>query len=272
MRRNAGRQMSRDVIDGAYGTARFLSAHRRSDAEPIGRHSLYPQTRPNCNVRRLTGCLILLIFLLAAGSMTGCSKPDPSLTQSKPNGSQAAKTPTIAIPQYRSQTDTDGDGIDDQTDILDCAKAYVATKPQYASKYYAGGYPNDGYGVCTDVVAQALLGAGFDLHKLLNEDVKQHPGAYAIRTPDPNIDFRRVPNQNVYFKRHAISLTKDLSKIKQWQGGDIVVYRTHIGIVSDRRNQNGVPCLIHHYSSHQKNYEQNVLNWDKIVGHYRMSK
>lgn len=248
----------------------FVRSHQRDQEEALCKNFLCTKNLTHYKIR--LGCLILLFSLLAAGAMTGCSKSNPQI-QSRATSSQTAKSaPTIDIPQYISKTDTDGDGIDDQTDILNSAKAYVATKPQYASKYYSGGYPNDGYGVCTDVVAQALLGAGFDLHKLLNKDVKQNPGDYAIRTPDPNIDFRRVPKQNVYFKRHAISLTKDLSKIKEWQGGDIVVYRRHIGIVSDRRDQNGVPYLIHHYSPHQKNYEQDVLNWDKIVGHYRMSK
>lgn len=52
--------------------------------------------------------------------------------------------------------DADGDGVDDQTDVLDNALAYVDTRPKYKSRYYQTGYPDDGYGVCTDVVAFAL--------------------------------------------------------------------------------------------------------------------
>ena len=156
---------------------------------------------------------------------------------------------------------------------MESAKAYVATEPIYESKYYAGGYPDDGHGVCTDVVAQALLGAGFDLQDLLQEDVKNHPENYTISQPDSNIDFRRVPNQNVYFQNHAISLTTAPSKLEEWQGGDIVVFQRHIGIVSDRRNKDGIPYLIHHYSKRQTNYEQDaLLKWGEIVGHYRMSQ
>ena len=33
-----------------------------------------------------------------------------------------------------------------------------------------------------------------------------------------------------------------------WQGGDIVNFEGRIGIVSDRRNRNGVPYVIHHNS------------------------
>ena len=67
------------------------------------------------------------------------------------------------IPQVHSSVDKDNDGIDDQTDILQGALDYVASRPKYKSKYYRTGYPNDGYGVCTDVVAFALKNAGYDL-------------------------------------------------------------------------------------------------------------
>ena len=69
----------------------------------------------------------------------------------------------FGIETYRSQVDRDGDGVDDQTDILQSVRAYLDTRPKYKSRYYATGYPDDGYGVCTDVVAFGLLGAGYDL-------------------------------------------------------------------------------------------------------------
>ena len=75
------------------------------------------------------------------------------------------------IKTYVSNIDKDNDGIDDQTDILDGAKKYISTKPKYKSKYYNTGYPNDGYGVCTDVVAFALKDAGYDLQSLVNKHI-----------------------------------------------------------------------------------------------------
>ena len=51
----------------------------------------------------------------------------------------------FGIETYKSNVDKDNDGIDDQTDILNNVRDYIATKPQYESKYYAGGYPFDGY-------------------------------------------------------------------------------------------------------------------------------
>ena len=64
------------------------------------------------------------------------------------------------IKTYQSKIDKDEDGINDQTDILLNVKKYISTKPKYKSKYYETGYPDDQYGVCTDVVAFGLKGAG----------------------------------------------------------------------------------------------------------------
>lgn len=177
----------------------------------------------------------------------------------------------FGITAYVSATDADRDGVDDQTDILQSAKEYVATKPKYKSVYYASGYPDDGHGVCTDVVAQAFLGAGYDLRKLVNEDILAHPKDYDIAEPDDKIDFRRVRNLEVYFAHTAVQLTTDLDRIDEWQGGDVVIFPHHIGIVSDHRNRNGVPFVIHHANPLQLHYEEDILeNWGEIVGHYRI--
>jgi len=176
------------------------------------------------------------------------------------------------IVQYQSQVDMDQDGIDDQQDILTSVREYLATRPKYKSKYYGSGYPDDDYGVCTDVVAFGLLGAGYDIQLLLDQDIRLNRMAYEIDEIDKNIDFRRVQNLKVYFDRHAQSLTTDINDIDQWQGGDIVVFKRHIGIVSDKRNYQGITFVIHHASPWQWSYEEDILKLrNDIVGHYRMS-
>lgn len=58
------------------------------------------------------------------------------------------------------------------------------------------------------------------------------------------------------------------------QDGDIVIFKDHIGIVSDKRNRKGVPFLIHHYSPFQTSYEEDVLERyqnDPELRHYRMT-
>ena len=178
------------------------------------------------------------------------------------------------IEPYISTIDKDNDGIDDQTDILNNVKKYIETKPKYKSKYYSTGYPNDEYGVCTDVIAFGLKDAGYDLMELVNQDILKNQKQYNIKEIDKNIDFRRVNNLDIYFKNNHITLTTDLSKIEEWQGGDIIVFKDHIGIISDKRNKNGIPFLIHHANPIQKNYEENILEiygQDFIIGHYRIS-
>lgn len=178
------------------------------------------------------------------------------------------------IETYISSADKDNDGIDDQTDILNNVRTYIAKKPKYKSKYYETGYPDDEYGVCTDVVANGLKDAGYDLKELVNEDIINNKEKYNIEVIDKNIDFRRVRNLDVYLKNNSISLTKDLSQIEEWQGGDIIVFKDHIGIISDKRNKKGIPFLIHHANPIQVNYEEDVLELygqDYIIGHYRIS-
>lgn len=178
----------------------------------------------------------------------------------------------FGIETYISLIDKDEDGIDDQTDILNNVRNYIKTKPKYKSKYYATGYPNDEFGVCTDVVAFGLKDAGYDLMTLVNEDVKNNRDRYNIEIVDKNIDFRRVNNLKIYFDNNAIKLTTDISKIKEWQGGDIVIFKKHIGIISNKRNKNGVPFVIHHANPYQKYYEEDILELrNDIVGHYRIS-
>lgn len=151
------------------------------------------------------------------------------------------------------------------------ALAYIQTRPHYKSVYYPSGYPDDEHGVCTDVVAIACREAGYDLQALVAADVARRPEAYAIEIPDPAIDFRRTPNLKVFFDAHAQHLVDDADEITEWRGGDIVLYEGHIGIVSDRRNERGVPYLIHHSGPFQLRYEEDKLqSYGHIVGHYRL--
>ena len=136
--------------------------------------------------------------------------------------------------------------------MLAGAVAYLATAPKYdGSKVYPGGVPNDGTGVCTDVVWYAAKAAGMDLRELVDADRRADPQAYAAaapegETPYPDIDYRRVRNLIVYFDRHAQSLTTDTTDVASWQPGDIVVWKEHVAVISDRRNAQGLPYVLHH--------------------------
>lgn len=214
-------------------------------------------------------CILLILAAILAGVLFRCRfyflGTDNDPVKAKTNRD-------FQIADVHSQTDKDADGTDDQTDLLQGARAYIATQPRYKSKYYETGYPDDGYGVCTDVIANAMLSAGYDLKELVAADIAAHPEDYGIDEPNPNIDFRRVRNLKVYFAHTAIPLTTDISQIDQWQGGDIVIFASHIGMVSDQRNDSGIPYVIHHNDPFQSAYEQDILEKrHDIVGHYRIS-
>jgi len=173
-----------------------------------------------------------------------------------------------------SGVDKNNNGVDDFLDILQGAKQEAKRHPTYRSAYYAGGYPPMEEGVCTDVIWRALQAAGYDLKTMVDQDIAQCVECYprVNGMPDPNIDFRRVPNLQVFFQRHTQVLTTDLSDIAAWQAGDIVVFSdSHIGIVSDIRNAQGIPFLIH--NGNLPKMEEDCLSREAflkgISGHYR---
>lgn len=181
--------------------------------------------------------------------------------------------------------DEDGDGIKDLEDIIEGARKDAANKPKYKSAYYSGGYPPDNEGVCTDVIWRAFKNAGYDLKAMIDKDIRQNTDQYPRvgGKPDPNIDFRRVPNLIQFFKRHATVLDKeiipgDVENLQKWQGGDIVVFGpplNHIAIVSDRRRADGVPLIIHNAGPYTQEadallfWHENISN---IVYHFRWPK
>lgn len=189
--------------------------------------------------------------------------------------------PRLRVEEIRCTHDQDGDGINDMDDILQGARKELKNRPRYKSTYYAGGYPPANEGVCTDVIWRALQNAGYNLKDMIDKDIAQnvseYPRVISQGGPDPNIDFRRVDNLNVFFRRYAQVLTTELipndpENLKQWQRGDIVVFADpgHIAIVSDKRRRDGVPLIIHNAGPWPR--EEDVLLHPsiKIVGHYRV--
>ena len=150
--------------------------------------------------------------------------------------------------------------------ILGARKDALAM-PAYVNAYYAGGYPPENEGTCTDLVWRAFMEADIVLKDLVDEDIKMNRERYKhIAYRDPNIDFRRVQNLAIFFENNAEILTTDVYDTQAWQAGDIVVFGNyeHIGIVSDIRNANDIPYLIH-------NNDQPVREEDRLeYGSYTM--
>jgi len=164
--------------------------------------------------------------------------------------------------------------------ILLGARAEAKNATHYDASYQVMAYPGGDVapdrGACTDVVVRAYRNAGIDLQVLIHEDMKAHfskyPQLWGLKGPDANIDHRRVPNQMRFFERHGQSLPLDHpGDPNLWQWGDVVYWRfsnglEHCGIVSDRRNHEGIPLVIHNACICRE--EDALLRWE-IIGHYR---
>lgn len=220
-------------------------------------------------VRNTALGIFLAVALLCLGGFSGLG-PDFF----EPSGSSAWDH----IPRVRSGLDTNGNGIPDTEDIIAGARAYVKKRPLYRSGYYQGGYPPDSEGVCTDVIWAALRHAGHDLKKSIGADIRANKALYPrVGIQDSNIDFRRVPNLRVYFKRHGKSLGAilepgDADNLALWQPGDIVTFQNpdHIAILSDKRNNEGVPYLLHNQGPWASEGDD-FMRWYRkgVTGHYR---
>ncbi|GMQ57716.1 DUF1287 domain-containing protein [Vallitalea sediminicola] len=212
---------------------------------------------------------LLLISIIALGIYNECKYDDVFYVF----------RPSISIETISCVNDLDQDGINDQADIIEGAKLEIKNHTKYKSGYYAGGYPPENEGVCTDVIWRALSNAGYILKDNIDKDIEMNTDNYPrIDKIDTNIDFRRVKNQYVFIKKHMTNLPMevipyDKNNLTQWQGGDIVVLSRpdHIAIISDKRRKDGVPYVIHNSYSYPKE-EDRLLIWsnnNNIIGHFR---
>jgi len=150
----------------------------------------------------------------------------------------------------------------------------------YDGSYVKIPYPNGdvpaGTGVCTDVIIRTYRSLGVDLQKSVHEDMTKDFTAYPSRrmwglaAPDTNIDHRRVPNLQVFFRRRGTVLPVTRNP-GDYQPGDLVTWMLpgnlpHIGIVSSRRNGDN-PLIVHNIGAGPK--IEDMLFEYKITGHYR---
>lgn len=177
----------------------------------------------------------------------------------------------FSIEVVKSSVDYNNNGLDDYSDFLLGAKKDAENHPKYDGSYVDGGYPDDSVGVCTDVIWRAFREAGYDLMEMVDNDVTKRRDDYIyIDIQDKYIDFRRVGNLRIFFEEYAIILTNDINQIDQFQPGDIVIFsgNNHIGMVSDIRNSDGVPYIIHNGGQIVRE-EDYLKRKPEVSGHYR---
>lgn len=165
--------------------------------------------------------------------------------------------------------------------LLAAAHAQVGVTVHYDGGYTKLAYPGGDVpverGVCTDVVIRAYRAAGTDLQVAVHQDMRANFGAYprlwGLRGTDRNIDHRRVPNLETFFRRRGEAL--DVSdRAGDYRPGDIVSWRLpnglpHIGLVSDRGTADGSgrPLVVHNIGAGAR-VEDVLFAWP-IHGHFR---
>jgi hypothetical protein len=155
----------------------------------------------------------------------------------------------------------------------------VTYDPSYAKLAFPGGDVPRDRGVCTDVVIRALRDAwGIDLQLAVNRDMKAdfaaYPAFWGLTTTDRNIDHRRVPNLQTLFARIGAEVPLDDGPVP-YLPGDIITWKLpgnldHIGIVSDRRTDQGTPLILHNIGRGAQ--EEDILFTYPMTGHYRIGK
>ena len=134
-------------------------------------------------------------------------------------------------------------------------------------------------GVCSDVAIRAYRAIGIDLQQKVHEDMAAHfalyPKNWGLKRPDSNIDHRRVPNLEVFFKRFGTSLPL-MRKASDYVPGDLVTYRLmgklpHIAIVSDQYAMldRTRPLIIHNIGWGPKQEDSLFIMGAEITGHFR---
>ena len=220
--------------------------------------------------------LALLLICFASLGLFACGGGQSPAAESAPSASVTTTAARSTVPAITSPVDFNRNGIDDCTDILRGARLDAQNRPRYDPSYFAGGYPPEDAGVCTDLVWRAFKHAGYDLKAMVDKDIDGNTSLYprVEGRPEPNIDFRRVPNLLVFFQRHAQILGTDLAQTEEWQPGDIVTFGTwHVAIVSDQRNEDGLPYILHNMGQYERE-DDALASWgvggDKgISGHFR---
>ncbi len=164
--------------------------------------------------------------------------------------------------------------------IIDGAIDQVGKTTGYDPSYQKLDYPNGDVpletGVCSDVIVRAFRKAGIDLQKDIHEDMQANFSAYptkwGLKSPDSNIDHRRVPNLQTYFARKGKS-ESITDKSADFHPGDIVTWDLgggvdHVGLVTNVWYKPTQRFLIVHNIGGGTKMEDGLFAW-KITGHYR---
>lgn len=167
--------------------------------------------------------------------------------------------------------------------LVDAAMARTGHAVTYDGAYRKIAYPMGDVpahiGVCTDVIIRSYRALGVDLQARVHEDMaadfSAYPAHWGLARPDPNIDYRRVPNLQIFSARHGESLPVS-DTASDYRPGDLVTWNLrgmlggrlpHIGIVTDQVSPHGDPLIVHNIGA-GPTLEDRLFAYP-VTGHYR---
>lgn len=163
--------------------------------------------------------------------------------------------------------------------LVAAAVAQTGSSVTYDGSYrriaYPGGDVPASVGVCTDVVIRAYRVVGIDLQVEVHEDMlrafRAHPQLWGMARPDANIDHRRVPNLQAFFRRHGAD-QRVVRDGAAYLPGDLVTWvlpgnLPHIGIVTGQKSSAGTPMIVHNMGRGPE--VEDMLFKYRVTGHYR---
>lgn len=158
---------------------------------------------------------------------------------------------------------------------LERTRHLVRYDPAYVKLDYPNGDVPADTGVCTDEVIRSYRALGIDLQKLVHEDMKRafssYPKVWGLKSTDRNIDHRRVPNLQTFFKRRGASLPVT-QNAADYRPGDLITctvppHLPHIAIVVPAPDGDETPWIVHNIGRGPQC--ENRLFEFPLTGHYR---
>ena len=181
----------------------------------------------------------------------------------------AAPAQTPAQPAFPDQVAIGAELRATRTEIYD---------PAYVRLAYPMGDVPDDRGVCADTVVRAFRHGGVDLQVLVNQDMAAdftaYPQLWGLSRPDRNIDHRRVPNLETFFRRRGGARALS-GRPADYRPGDVVSWRLtgtslpHIGIVTHKLEA-GEPWVAHNIGAGTQ-IEPVLFSWP-MTGWFRFAR
>lgn len=243
--------------------------------------------------RRLSSLWPILIYGGLAGILVGYWQHVFSPLFAAPESKSSSNVTPLPLAHIADKvTSLVGDPKPQVTDfqrkIAQAAEDQWASGTRYSSDYfrivYPGGDVPSNVGTAADVIVRSLRAVGIDLQRNIYEDRKQNPQHYPLKRwknkePDRNIDHRRLANVYAYLLKHAERVTTDVDEksFVHYLPGDIVMwswgigeYPDHAGIVSLRKNTDGVPYVIDLHPKAETISGENLVTGWNVRAHFRV--